>query len=108
MARKSGKAPANAAANEFRFEATVHPGEAEQALSRVADLDLDRVPDPRGDVRVLITADELAELLDQGYEVRLYRTVRPEPLSPELVASDEEALRWLEDRVQGIPREEVS
>lgn len=108
MAQKSGRVPAGAVGDEFRFEATVHPGAADRALARVADLGLDRVPDPRGDVRLLIAADELAELLDQGYEVRLYRTVRPEPLRPELVVSDDEAVRWLEERVEGIPREEGS
>ncbi len=108
MAKQSGKAPPGAAGHEWRFEATIHPGEGEQALARVADLDLDRVPDPRRDVRLLITAEELAELLDRGYEVRLHRTVRPEPLSPELVMSDDDAVRWLEDRVHGIPREEGS
>ena len=92
----------------MRFEATVHPGEKERALARVADLDLDRVPDPRGDVRLLVTADELAQLLDEGFEVRLHRTIRPQPLSPDLVVSDEEAVAWLEERVQGIPREEGS
>ena len=97
-----------AAGRQVRFEATVHQGERERPLVRVADLDLDRVPDPRGDVRLLVTADELAEVLDEGYEVRLYRTVRPEPLAPELVLSDNEAVRWLEERVQGIPREEGS
>ena len=106
MVSESGKGAT--AGRQARFEATVHQGERERALARVADLDLDRVPDPRGDVRLLVTADELADLLDEGYEVRLYRTVRPEPLSPELVLSDDEAVRWLEERVQGIPREEGS
>jgi hypothetical protein len=106
MATKSGKRNDKARGREPRFEATVHHGDTEIALARVADLDLDRVPDPRGDVRVLVTADEVAALLDQGYEVRLHRTVRPAPLSPELVPSDDEAIRWLEERVQGIPREE--
>lgn len=106
MARKGGKAPAGAAGHVLRFEATVHQGAKERALARVADFDLDRVPDPRGDVRLLISADELAGLLDEGYEVRLYRTVRAEPLSPDLVVGDDEARRWLEERVQGIPRQE--
>lgn len=106
MATRSGKARAGATRDGLRFEATVHPGEEDRALARVADLDLDRVPDPRGDVRVLITPEELAALLDEGFEVRAYRTVRAEPLSPDLVVSNDEALRWLEERVQGIAREE--
>jgi hypothetical protein len=106
MVSESGKGPT--AGRQVRFEATVHQGERERAFARVAELDLDRVPDPRGDVRLLVTADELADLVDEGYEVRLYRTVRREPLSPELVVGDDEAVRWLEERVQGIPREEGS
>jgi hypothetical protein len=101
-------APEGAPDRQLRFEATIHQGERERALSRVADLDLDRVPDPHGDVRLLINPDELARLLDEGYEVRLYRTVRPQPLRPGLVMSDDEAVRWLEERVQGIAREEGS
>ena len=108
MAKKSRKTPKGAPGRQLRFEATIHQGERERALSRVADLDLDRVPDPRGDVRLLINPDELALLLDEGYEVRLYRTVRPQPLHPDLVVGDDEAVRWLEERVQGIPREEES
>lgn len=108
MAEKSAKAPASATGHDWRFEATVHQGEGERTLARVADLDLDRVPDPRRDVRLLINAEELAALLDEGYEVRLHRTVRPAPLDPDLVQSDDDAVRWLEDRVQGIPREEGS
>jgi hypothetical protein len=92
----------------LRFEGTVHPGEQNIALSRVSDLDLDRVPDPQGGVRLLIMPDEIARLLDLGYEVRLYRNVPVEPLRPELIADDEQALRWLEDRVSGIAREERS
>ncbi len=30
----------------LRFEATVHPGDKDVPMARVADLDLDRVPDP--------------------------------------------------------------
>ena len=108
MATKPKIAPDGAPGRQLRFEATVHPGDRERALSRVADLDLDRVPDPHGGVRVLIDAEELAQLLEEGYEVRLYRAVRAQPLRGDLVISDEEAVRWLEERVQGIPREEGS
>ena len=90
----------------LRFEATVHPGDQDVAMSRVADLGLDRVPDPQGGIRLLITAAEAAELLDRGYEVRLQRTARVEPLSADLRIDDEAAIAWLEERVVGIPREE--
>ncbi|KZE95358.1 hypothetical protein AVP42_00334 [Agromyces sp. NDB4Y10] len=111
MARQSKDAdavgrPSGVPPEGERFEATVHPGEREAALARVADLDLDRVPDPQGGVRVVVNADDLAELVRRGYEVRVVRTVPIAPVDPALVASDEEAERWLEDRIAGIPREE--
>ena len=90
----------------LRFEATVHPGDGDVPLGRVADLDLDRVPDPQGGVRLLVTTDEIVVLLERGYEVRLHRVVRVEPLGPLLRIDDDAALAWLEERVQGIPREE--
>jgi hypothetical protein len=92
----------------LRFEATVHPGARDVALAAVADLDLDRVPDPAGDVRLLVSAEEIAELVDRGYEVRLHRTVRAVPLASELVMDDDAAAQWLDDQVRGIPREEGS
>ena len=90
----------------LRFEATVHPGDADVPLGRVADLDLDRVPDPQGGVRLLVTTDEIVALLERGYEVRLHRVVRAEPLSEELRIDEDAAIAWLEERVNDIPREE--
>jgi len=90
----------------LRFEATVHPGDGDVPLESVADLDLDRVPDPQRGVRLLVTADDIVALLERGYEVRPQRVVRIEPLSPELRVDNDEAIAWLEERVQGIPREE--
>lgn len=108
MPRGSRKAATPPPERPLRFEATVHPGARDVALSTVADLDLDRVPDPAGEVRLLVSAAEIAQLLDLGFEVRLHRTVRTAPLSPDLVMDDEASTRWLEERVEGIPREEGS
>ncbi|MGA8046841.1 MAG: hypothetical protein WCA30_11320 [Dermatophilaceae bacterium] len=108
MAKTPKKAAAGTAGHPLRFEATVQAGPRVRTLARVADLDLDRVPDPRGDVRVLASAEELARLLDEGYEVHLYGTVRAAPLDPGLVMDDDEAVRWLEEMVEGLPREEGS
>jgi hypothetical protein len=36
----------------------------------------------------------------------VFRTVPIEPLDPSLIQSDEDAKRWLDERVAGIPREE--
>lgn len=90
----------------LRFEATVHPGDRDVSMARVADLDLDRVPDPQGHVRLLVGVEDIVALLERGYEVRLHRTAPVEPLSPDLVVDDHAARRWLEDQVEGIPRAE--
>lgn len=108
MARTSKKATAGTGDNLLRFEATVHAGPRARTLARVADLDLDRIPDPSGDVRVLVSAEELARLLDDGYEVHVHGALRQAPLDPGLVLDDDAAVRWLEEMVEGIPREEGS
>lgn len=91
-----------------RFEATIHPGAGDTPLARAAELSLDRLPDPRGEVRLLVNAEEIAELLGRGYEVRLHAVVPVVPLAAELIADDAEVVRWLEDQVAGIPRAEGS
>ena len=90
---------------EVRFEATIHPGDADVPLESVTDLDLDRVPDPQRGVRLLVTTEEILALLERGYEVRLHRPPG-RAASPELRSDDDDAVPWLEERVQGIPREE--
>jgi hypothetical protein len=95
-------------AAHLRFEATVHPGEQETSLERVADLDLDRVPDPHGGVRVIITADDAARLVAGGYEVRLLRLLPMQPLDPGLVHGDEAAATWLEAQTRGVERGQES
>lgn len=87
-----------------RFEATVHPGEAGLGFAamteRVADLDLDRIPDPGGDMRLLVDVDECVRLLEQGFEVRLRRSVPVRPLDPRLVAGDDEVQTWFDTRIR--------
>jgi hypothetical protein len=97
--------PAETRGSDMRFEATVHPGEARPALERVADLDLDRVPDPEGGVRVVVTADDAARLIERGYEVRLVRALPVQPFDSSLVMDDESARAWLEEQTRGIERE---
>ena len=108
MARAKKQPPDPPAPRGGRFEATIHPGWQDVALSRLADLDLDRVPDPHGGVRLLVSPDEAADLLDRGYEVRLHRHLPVAPLGAELVAGDDAIEAWLAERVEGIPREEAT
>jgi hypothetical protein len=89
----------------YRFEATVHPGERDTPLERVADLDLDRLPDREGGVRVLIDADDARRLLEAGYEVHLVRVLPVQPLDPSVVMDDASAEAWLEERTRGLKRE---
>jgi hypothetical protein len=93
---------------QFRFEATVHPGDRAKDVERVADLDLDRIPDPDGQVRLLLTVDDTVRLLEDGYEVRLQRLLPVRPLEPRLVESDEASRAWLEEQVKGLERAEES
>jgi hypothetical protein len=86
-----------------RFEATVHPPASDPAMdvARVADLDLDRVPDPSGEIRVVVGPDDLARLVRQGYEVRVHREVPVRPLDPALVADDDAVRTWFDEQVRG-------
>jgi hypothetical protein len=97
--------PAEAA---MRFEATIHPRETSPSLERVADLDLDRVPDPEGGVRMVLTPDDAAQLLAKGYEVRLVRALPVRPLDPARVLDDDSARAWLDEQTRGIERREDS
>ena len=89
-----------------RFEATVHPRPgavvaAAAVEQRVSDLDLDRVPDAAGDVRVLLTPDEVARLTAQGFEVRVQQALPVRPLDPGLVADDATVREWFNTTVRG-------
>lgn len=86
----------------MRFEATIHPGAGQQALAQVADLDLDRLPDPEGEMRLLISLEEAAMLTERGYEVRLLKAHPVRPLDGSMVMDDETAEGWLEERVRGL------
>ena len=90
---------------QMRFEATIHPGDAAEVdASRVADFDLDRVPDPGGEVRALLSLDDVYRLLEAGFEVRLQRALPRRPLNPELIADDREVQGWFEERARGVGR----
>lgn len=90
-----------------RFEATVHPRARVgfSAMARqVADLDLDRLPDAEGGIRLLVDAEECTQLLDQGFEVRLQRAVPIRPLNQDLVADDDDVRAWFHARARGTDR----
>jgi len=62
-----------------RFSATIHTRrKAESQLD--GKLDIDRVPDPKGLVRALVTAADCVRLLNQGLEVHLHQAYPVQPL----------------------------
>jgi hypothetical protein len=83
-----------------RFEATLHPRPGVADVGRIDDLDVDRVPDPEGGSRVVIDLADCLRLLEAGYEVRLQRAVPVKPFDARLLADDDEARSWIEQRVR--------
>ena len=89
---------------KVRFEATIHPGRKARAPDWMDHLSVDRVPDPKGRVRALLSADDLERLLGEGFEIRLQHAHPVRPLNPELIETDDSAQRWLEDQLRNVPR----
>ncbi len=89
-----------------RFEAIVHPRpDVVMAVAaveqRVSDLDLDRVPDAAGELRFLLTPDDVTRLTGQGFEVRVQQTLPVRPLDTGLVADDTAVREWFDTTVRG-------
>ena len=87
-----------------RFEATLGPAPHRKAVLAAAELDLDRLPDANGKVKLLLTADDARRLLEQGYEVHLTAAIPVAPLDQKRVMTDDQAQRWLEQQVKGVPK----
>ncbi len=87
---------------KMRFEATIHAGRKTKSDDWANHLDVDRVPDAKGRVRALVTADDCVRLLDQGLEIRLYHAHPVRPLDPALIETDESVRRWLDKKLRGI------
>lgn len=81
----------------MRFEATIHAATEAAELDAVDSLDLDRVPDVEGGVRVLVGPDEVRRLVTEGFEVRVQAVSPVAPLDPGLVSDDAEVRAWFED-----------
>jgi hypothetical protein len=85
-----------------RFDATIHPGSNTEKKDWADALDVDRVPASNGEVRALLTLQDLVRLLEQGLEVRLFRAYGAEPLNPALIMPDEVFKNWLDDQVNTL------
>lgn len=82
-----------------RFEATLHRGDRHRALRDLPSLDLDRLPSPPDEFRVLVTAEEAGRLVELGFEVHLFRACAVKPLDRSLVLDDDKATAMLEARL---------
>lgn len=102
--RKKPVPPRITQATSVRFEATLGSTPHRKAVLAAAELDLDRLPDADGKVKLLLTADDACRLLEQGYEVHLTAAIPVAPLDRKLVMSDEQASRLLEQRVRDLPK----
>ena len=89
-------------ASNVLFEATIHAQSKDLNLDLIARLDIDRVPDPKGLIRALLTADDCVRLLDLGFEVRLHHAHPIRPLAPSLIETDESVRRWLDEKLRGL------
>src|SRR5688572_26656196 len=81
----------------MRFEVTVHSTARSAGLNAVDALDLDRVPDPEGGVRMLVGPEDLARLVAQGYEVRVQAVAPVRPLDPGLISAETDMRAWFDE-----------
>lgn len=86
-----------------RFSATIHPPE-QAAPDWVERLEIDRVPDPTGLIRALVTTADCVRLVNQGFEVRLYQAYPVQPLNPALIETEDSFKSWLDQRLQTFKR----
>jgi hypothetical protein len=105
MAIRKQPAPSRVTqATTVRFEATLGPTPHRKAVLAAAELELDRLPDADGKVKLLLTADDARRLLEHGYEVHLTAAIPVAPLDQKRIMTDEQAKRWLEQQVKGMPK----
>ena len=93
-------------ATKVRFEATIHSRRKDLNVDAIADLALDRVPDPKGRIRALVSADDCVRLLALGFEVRLQHAHPIRPLDPKLIETDDSVRRLVQEKLRGLlPRD---
>ncbi len=91
-------------AGDIRFEATLGVMPYSKARSVAADMDLDRLPDVDGQVRLLLTPDDARRLLAMGMPVQLEKAHPVRPLPRDRLMSDQQAQSWLDERLKGLPK----
>ena len=91
------------ALTKVRFSATIH-APAKAHSNWMDEVQVDRIPDPEGQVRALVTEADLVRLLNEGYEVHLHSAYPVQPLDPKLIESDDSFQRWLDQQIRKIKR----
>ena len=87
----------------MRFSATIHAREHADP-NWIEKLDIDRIPDPTGVIRALVTPNDCVRLLNQGFEVRLHNAYPVQPVNPALIETDASFKRWLDTRIKAIKK----
>src|SRR5687768_1899802 len=87
-----------------RFSATIHAREQTEREDPhwMEKLNIDRVHDPAGLIRALVTPEDCVQLVNQGFEVRLHNAYPVEPLDPALIETDDSFKRWLDAKMASI------
>jgi len=89
---------------QLRFVATLRALVYAKAVALIADLALDRLPDTNGQLRLLVSPQDLERLLAQGVEVTLLAALPIAPLNPSLILTTPQSKRWLDAQVKRVPK----
>jgi len=86
-----------------RFSATIHVRDVTDPnwFERLA---IDRVPDPTGAIRALVTPADCVRLVNEGFEVRLDAAYPVQPLNPALIETKESVQSWIDEKIQTANR----
>jgi hypothetical protein len=87
-----------------RFQATIHAGREALTDDLLTRLAIDRLPDTRGTIRALLTADDCVRVLEHGLELHLTYAHPIQPLDPSLIETDESFRRWIDAELTKIKR----
>jgi hypothetical protein len=104
MAERSGarRRPSGPQPGPGRFDASIHPGRGMKDLTGLDAIPLDRMPGQPGRARALVTADEIVQLLDLGFEVRLHTHLPIQGLDAGLITTDAALRRTLEKQFASV------
>jgi len=95
-----------AAERKFRYSASIPTGNRTKSLQVVSELGLDRLPDSKGKIQLLLSQNDLRRLLERGQPVLLHAIVPVAPLDPKLIHPEEAFKAQLEQRLRNIGRKE--